>query len=261
MITSLQNIKVKRINALQNKQSIRKKEKLFIIEGRKIVDEAPFNLIEEIFISESFYKENDKYVDELVKKHGRYEMLSDKIFKQASTSITPQGILAVVRQGIVDLSDLIIKENPLFIALEALQDPGNMGTIIRTADAINAQGVIISSGSVDIYNPKVVRATMGSIFKVPIIVDADLKNILERLKENKVNIYAAHLNTNNSYFSMNYKIGTCFLVGNEGKGLSKDIADIATAYIKIPILGKAESLNASVAAGVLMYEAIRQRIN
>lgn len=257
MITSVQNSKIKRINALQHKQNTRKKEKLFIVEGSKVINETPGNLIEEIFLSETFCMNNKKYIEEL---EGKYEVLSDRVFKQISSFTTPQGILAIVKQNPTEFSDLILKDKSLIIALECIQDPGNMGTIIRTADAVNAQAVIISTGSVDIYNSKVVRATMGSIFRVPLIVDVELKEILKKLKENNVNIYAAHLNTNNSYYDMNYKESTCFLIGNEGNGLSKDIANQATDYIKIPILGQAESLNASVAAGVLMYEAIRQRL-
>lgn len=259
MITSIHNPKIKRVCALQQKQKERKAEKCFVIEGIKMVEEAPRALIEEIYITESFQKVNHALLDSLPPE--KCEIVSDKVLKHMSTFVTEQGILGVLRQRDLKLATLSYTGNPLFLVLENLQDPGNMGTIIRTADAVNATGVIVSTGSVDIYNPKVVRATMGSIFRVPILVDVDIKKAINDFKENGITIYAAHLQGEADYDEQDYLNGTCFLIGNEGNGLTDQVAMSANQFVKIPILGQAESLNASIAAGILMYEVIRQRKN
>ncbi|PKM93347.1 MAG: 23S rRNA (guanosine(2251)-2'-O)-methyltransferase RlmB [Firmicutes bacterium HGW-Firmicutes-1] len=257
MITSVQNVRIKRVCALQQKQKERNSEGVFVVEGKKMMEETPVELIEEVFVTDTFYQHNKQYLDALSLKS--LELVTDKVLLHMSTLVTPQGILGVVRQRTTQLNGLNLVNKPLLIALDNIQDPGNMGTIIRTADAINAQGVIISAGSVDIYNPKVVRATMGSIFRVPIIIEADLVDVLMQLSKRDIRLYAAHLKGDDYYYSMDYKESTCFLIGNEGNGLSEEVAALASSYIKIPILGQAESLNAAVAAGILMYEAVRQR--
>lgn len=257
MITSIHNPKIKRVCALQQKQKDRKTEKCFVVEGKKMMEEAPKELIEEIYITEAFMKANKSYLDYFPLE--RCEIVSEKVLKHMSTFVTEQGILGVLKQQNFAFSTLNLEGNPLFIALENLQDPGNMGTIIRTADAVNARGIIISTGSVDIYNPKVVRATMGSIFRVPILVDVDIIKTLKRLKDNNINVYAAHLKGQVYYDEVQYLNGTCFLIGNEGNGLTNETAECADQFVKIPILSEVESLNASIAAGVLMYEAVRQR--
>lgn len=257
MITSVHNPKIKRVCALQQKQKTRRSEGCFVVEGKKIIQEAPKDLIDEIYVSESFAKENKDYLDYLPSE--RCEKVSDKVLKHMSSFVTEQGIIGVLHQRKLSFDQLRFDKQPLFIVLENLQDPGNMGTIIRTADAINARGVILSTGCVDIYNPKVVRATMGSIFRVPIFVDMDIIKALKQLKENAITIYAAHLKGEQFYDELSYVESTCFLIGNEGNGLTNETAHCANQFVKIPILGQVESLNASIAAGVLMYEAIRQR--
>ena len=139
-----------------------------------------------------------------------------------------------------------------------LQDPGNMGTIIRTAEGAGATGVIISSDSVDIYNPKVIRSTMGSVFRVPIYVSNDLKKDIDRIRGKDITVYAAHLN-GRQFYDNDYTKGSAFLIGNEGNGLRKETADAADIYVRIPMCGKVESLNAAIASSVLMFEAARQR--
>lgn len=258
MITSLQNVKIKKVCALQQKQKVRKEEGLFVVEGKKMMEEVPLEVVQEVYVAESF----SKVYGELISRFPNRlcEIVSDQVFKQMSTVVTPQGILGVIKQRRLKLEDLMLTAKPLLIALENLQDPGNVGTIIRTAEAVNAQGVLLSMGSVDLYNPKIVRATMGSIFRVPIVEDVDLINAVAYLKRHQINVCAAHLEGSQSYFEVDYNEGTCFLIGNEGNGLTDVLASCATAYVKIPLLGQSESLNAAVATGVLLYEAIRQRI-
>lgn len=148
-------------------------------------------------------------------------------------------------------------ETPLYILLENIQDPGNMGTIIRTADAADADGVFLSKGCVDIYNPKAVRSTMGSIFHLPIFTDVDLKELV-----NKINVetVAAHLKGDKTPYDINMKKGIAIMIGNEGNGLSNELSEKADNLVKIPMPGKAESMNAGVAASIMIYEAVRQRM-
>ena len=165
----------------------------------------------------------------------------------------------MVKQYHYTLDELLQKKNPLFLVLENLQDPGNLGTIMRTAEGAGVSAVILSKGSVDIYNPKTIRSTMGSIYRVPFLYVDDLKEVLQTLKSHGVKSYAAHLAGKQTYDKENYQGGTAFLIGNESNGLSEELADAADIYIRIPMEGQLESLNAGVAASILMYEAYRQR--
>lgn len=255
MITSTQNPKIKYIHALQNGQKERKADKVFVVEGAKMIMEAPKKWIKEVIVSKTYYE------SVAVADLGNipYEVVSDSVFKHISTSVTPQGILGVLSQQSLAFEELIKKPLSFVIAVENLQDPGNLGTILRTADAAGVDAVLLSKGCVDLYNPKVVRATMGSIYRVPVITNISLTDALPSIKEIGIPVYAAHLKTDNYYDSLDYRKAACFLIGNEGKGLSDEVSKLATDYVKIPIIGQAESLNASIAAAILMYEVVRQR--
>ena len=148
---------------------------------------------------------------------------------------------------------------PHVIILESLQDPGNLGTIVRTALGAGATGIIMNQTTVDIYSPKVVRSTMGALFKMPHLVVEDLHATMEELKAKGVSLYAAHLKGEKFYDEFDFNKPCGFLIGNEGNGLTKETADLASDYLKIPMEGGLESLNASVAAAILMYEVHRQR--
>lgn len=159
------------------------------------------------------------------------------------------------------LSEILNREeNHLFMILEDLQDPGNLGTILRTGEGAGVTGVIMSRTSVDVFNPKVIRSTMGSVYRMPIIyVNSIEDEVLPLLKEKGITTYAAHLEGRNDYDKECYTKGTAFLIGNEGNGLSEHLTERADTLIKIPMQGKVESLNAAMASGILMYEAYRQR--
>lgn len=252
-ITSTANSQVKRLINLKNKSSARKKEGVFLAEGIKMYRETPKDRIEAIYIEEKFSELYGKDIDE------EYTVVSENVFKQISDTVTPQGILTVVRQKENILENILKKdENQLFILLENLQDPGNLGTIIRTAEGAGVSAVIAGKSTVDIYNPKVIRSTMGSIFRVPYIVADDLEKAIELFKNNGVTIYAAHLNGKNYYDEKNYEGSTAFIIGNEANGLTEEISSKADKLIKIPMCGRLESLNASVAAAILMYEASKK---
>lgn len=252
-ITSTANSQIKRLISLKNKSSARKKEGVFLVEGIKMYREIPKDRIEAIYIEEKFSELYGRDIDE------EYTVVSENVFKQITDTVTPQGILTVVRQKKENLENILKKdEKQLFILLENLQDPGNLGTIIRTAEGAGVSAVIAGKSTVDIYNPKVIRSTMGSVFRVPYIVTDDLKKEIELFKNNGVTIYAAHLSGKNYYDKENYEGSTAFIIGNEANGLTEEIASKADKLIKIPMCGKLESLNASVAAAVLMYEASKK---
>jgi len=157
------------------------------------------------------------------------------------------------------MAELTRKEHPFLMVLEDLQDPGNVGTIFRTAEGAGVDGIILSKNCVDIYNPKTIRSTMGSIYRVPFLYAEDLEEILKLLNKNSIWTYAAHLEGKQMYDRENYTLGTAFLIGNEGNGLSAQMAKKASCLVKIPMGGELESLNAAVASAILMYEVHRQR--
>lgn len=272
MITSTANQQVKQLVQLNKKAKLRNERDVFVVEGSKMFGEAPGERIEKAYMSESYFEKNyggktraaekaESVLGETARELAgiNYEIVQDSVFKTMCDTQTPQGVLCLVKQYHYTLEELLKKENPLFLVLENLQDPGNLGTIMRTAEGAGVTAVILSKGSVDIYNPKTIRSTMGSIYRVPFLYLEDLKEALQTLKHHGVNSYAAHLSGKQTYDRENYKGGTAFLIGNEGNGLTQELAQAADIYIRIPMEGQLESLNAGVAASILMYEAYRQR--
>lgn len=255
MITSNSNPQVKNIIQLVKKAKARNEQRLFVVEGVKMFAEAPKEWIRQVYVSESF--ETKKEHKELL-AHVSCEVVSDSVFKTMSDTQTPQGILALLQQPSYGVEDLLNQPAHLLV-LEDIQDPGNLGTMFRTGEGAGISGIIMSRGTVDAFNPKVVRSTMGSIFRVPFFVAEDLKGIIEELKRRGVKHYAAHLLGSCSYDEPDYTGATAFLIGNEGNGLSDDIASLADCRIRIPMAGQVESLNAAIAATLLMYETARQR--
>ncbi|MCD8248368.1 MAG: RNA methyltransferase [Lachnospiraceae bacterium] len=257
MITSTANPQVKNLQQLMKKSSARKEQGVFLAEGVKMLLEAPPERIRKIYVSKSLYEEKGQAFF----PHADLEILDDRVYRAASDTKTPQGVLCLMERFHYTLVDLTKRPDPFLIILENLQDPGNLGTIIRTAEGAGADGIILSSDSVDIYNPKTIRATMGSVYRVPFFYADDLKEILRELKARGVRSYAAHLDGASAYDKADYRQGCAFLIGNEGNGLTTDLSACADRLIRIPMHGKLESLNASVAAAILMYEACHQRDN
>ncbi|MGI6776988.1 MAG: TrmH family RNA methyltransferase [Acetivibrionales bacterium] len=263
IITSSQNPLVKEAKSLKLRKH-RDSKGLFFIEGLRFVEEAVKRGgdIERVFVSKHFYEmgspNSEKLLREIKSRANDVVFLTDKLFKEISDTSSPQGIAAVLRMKAARLDELIGKDN-LFILLDSVQDPGNMGTIIRTADAAAFNGVIISKGCVDIYNPKVLRSTMGSVFHIPIVFSSDLSETISFLKSNGIKIYAAHLMGEKNYFDIRMANNTAIIIGNEANGVRDDIASYADGLVKIPMPGNSESLNASIAAGILMFECVRQR--
>ena len=253
MISSTSNKKIKEVRELMRKAGERRKRGLFVVEGIKMFLEIPPEDMLEAYVSESFMRTCP--AEAKVKlKFTSHETVTDTVFEYMSDTRTPQGILAVVRMKKYDRLC-----GSAFVILDRLQDPGNLGTIFRTAEAAGIDGILMDNETVDIYNPKVVRSTMGAIFRVPFMYTDDLKSSIDELKKSGVKVFAAHLNGEKYYDEADYQNPSAFIIGNESAGISDEIAACADELIKIPMKGSVESLNASVAASILMYELSRQR--
>lgn len=257
MITSAANEKVKHVAALQQKARLRREESLFAIEGGRLFWEAPISLVREVYVSERFLENAEGKMKEKLAETG-YEVVSEQVFAKMSDMKAPQGILAVLAQQKYE-REALLSPSPLLLMLENIQDPGNLGTILRAAEGAGVTGVIMSRDCADIYQPKVVRSTMGSLFRVPFYQAEDFLREIRFLQVRNIKVYAAYLEGSEVYDEVDYRSGSAFVIGNEGNGLTKETVFAADARIRIPMAGKLESLNAGVSAALLVYEAARQR--
>ena len=257
MITSAANEKIKHLIALRDKAKVRREEGLFLVEGIRMLREIPPADLDAVFISEEFYKKNPNALP------SNAEILDNRIFEKVSAVNTPQGVIAVVRQKQYVMNDLTAAKSPMLLMLETIQDPGNLGTMFRTAEAAGCSGIILTSDCADPYSPKTVRSTMGAILRLPFVTVPQLDDVFNVLKSKNITTYAAALEASVPYNTADYTQGCALLIGNEGNGLKKETLEKVTASggctIHIPMAGKTESLNASVSAAILMYEAARQR--
>ena len=294
----LTNAKIKEIQKLTEKSKARREAGLFVIEGPRMFIETPLEWIEEIYVTQRFLDNADSgllgmaegasvdgdstspasaspasstgSVENSHSDHStsirasemitwmNHEVVTEDQMKKLTDTVTPQGILCVVRQPSYTMEDIINHPgHRLIMILEDIQDPGNLGTIFRTAEGAGASGIIMTKGCADLFNPKVVRSTMGSIYRVPFFVTDDIEQTISLVKNAQIEVFAAHLKGEHFYDEIEYK-DAAFLIGNEGRGLKDSTASLADTYIKIPMSGELESLNASMAAGILMYEHNRQ---
>ena len=260
VISSKDNEFIKHIKKLKDKK-YRDMSKEFIIEGIKLIKEAIEEkvLIKQIVICENCQNE-DIIPKELMYEIAKYECVyvTENIFKTISSVNTPQGILAVIGKNVGETE--IDYSQDIIVALDDIQDPGNLGTILRTVDSLNLNQILVSKGTTDCYNPKVVRSTMGAIFRVKIIECEDLEKTLKEIKKHKFELVITSLQTEESIYNIDYN-KKVIVIGNEANGVEQKIQDIADIKVKIPMLGKTESLNASVATGVILYEYVRQKIS
>ena len=266
ILSSPNNEKVKNVAKLLKSAKERKYDGLYVVEGRRMVQEIPEDQLEAVYFTEDFYNkhvygnEKLKAVTDAATRKDKSYIVSSNVMKKMANTETPQGIMATVKIVEHDLKDLLGNGNevPLILILERLQDPGNVGTIIRSAEGAGVTGILVSYDSVDIYSPKVVRSTMGSIFRKNVMVTYDLIGDVNKLREMGVVIYATHLN-GSSMYDADLTGPVAFLIGNEGAGLSNEISRTARKLIRIPMKGEVESLNAAVSATLVSYEALRQR--
>ena len=258
MITSAANPKLKRINLLLKKSSERKKEGLFIIEGIKMFVEVLTQFperITELYLTENALEKIGAELGPYI-SIPRYELVEESIFEKVSETVTPQGVLAVVKMPSYRLEDMLKDNDSKLLILDNLRDPGNLGTIIRTAEAAGMSGILMSSGCVDITNPKVVRSTMGAIFRMPFYISDNLPQTIEKLKRDffGFKVYAAALGGSVLYTDLKYYGRAAIVIGNEANGVSDEVINASDKAIRIPMAGRVESLNAAIAAAVLMYE-------
>ena len=265
MITSSANQQMKHLSQLMKRAKERKKEQVFVVEGIKMFQEAPADTVVSVYVSESFL---EKPEHEKCLQGYRYEVVSDAVFREISDTQTPQGILAIVRmlalvrQFSYGMEDLLKNDRPAHLmVLENLQDPGNLGTMVRTGEGAGITGIIMNKTTVDLFNPKTIRSTMGSIYRVPYLITEHLPDLLDELHKENIRLYAAHLKGDTYYDAFDFTGACGFLIGNEGNGLREETSKMADHYIIIPMSGEVESLNAAIAASVLMFEVKRQRRN
>ena len=277
-ITSASNARVKRLTALRKKAKLRREEQVFLLEGERLYTDTPSGFLREVYMTEEFLKE---------KLGGaapeNCTIVTPEVMRKISDTETPQGVLCVAKMPRYEMKDLLagahysatgdsadsallsaaqadLRSAPLLLILENIQDPGNLGTMMRTAEAAGVTGVLMSSDTVDLFNPKTVRATMSAIFRVPFMYTNDLAGEMRSLQESYgIKIYAAHLKASRPYDEVVCTGPCAFLIGNEGNGLTDAAAEAADARIHIPMKGQIESLNAAMAAGILLFEAARQR--
>lgn len=265
MITSPSNKRVKEVIQLQQKAKARRERDMFVVEGTKMFLEADTKKIQEVYVSEDMLNRfSEECRQKLQNLSIDYEIVTQEIFCKMSDTRAPQGILCVMEQYHYTFSDLINEElseknPPLLLVLEDIQDPGNLGTVFRAGEGAGVSGIIMTSHTADIYNPKTIRSTMGSVYRMPFLYTDTLAGIMDKLKEQGIIIYAAHLQEADNYDQHDYRTGCAFLIGNEGNGLKEETASRADYFVRIPMLGKVESLNAAVASSLLVYEAARQR--
>ena len=259
VISSKDNENIKHIKKLKDKKE-RDKSREYIIEGIKLLEEAIKEKadIKQIVICDDCEK-NDNMPKDLMYEIAKYDCIyvTKNLFKSISEVKTPQGVLAVIRKANKD--NEIKYDEDIIVALDDVQDPGNLGTILRTVDSLGLTQILVSSKTADAYNPKVIRSTMGAIFRVKIIECEDLEKTLKEVKKNKFKIVVSSLQAKTSIYDINYN-KKVIVIGNEANGVEEKIQNLADEKIKIPMLGKTESLNASVATGIILYEYVRQKL-
>ncbi len=245
-ITSVSNPTIKKIKKLISSSKFRDKERLFIVEGEKIIAEVPQNLLLKVVYKKGYSFKKDYGCDCIE--------VTDNVFKSISNTVTPSGILAICKMP----EETFFKpdDNSIIVVLDRVQDPGNVGTIIRTCLASGVDYLVLLDGCVSVYNDKVIRSSMGAIFKQKIVKEVAAEEVLSKIK---TPIYATTVDAEQRYYDVNYTSGACFLMGNEGSGLSEKVIKKATDQITIPISEKIDSLNVALSTAILLFECNRQK--
>ncbi len=258
LITSSSNEKFKFLQKL-NQSKERKKEGLTMVEGLKEIQITYESKIkfETIFYSDT--KANLSQLEFLKKNlNCQFYELSHHLFEKIAYRESTGGIIAIVKPKILKLNELKLNKKPLILVLDGIEKPGNIGAILRTAEAVNVDVVICSDLKTDLYNPNTIRASLGTVFSVP-IVSSTFNEVFDFLTLNKISIFSSFLHTDNNYSQLDYKTSCAIVVGSEDKGISENWVKNSQQLIKIPMKGKIDSMNVSVAAAVLLHEAMRQR--
>lgn len=256
LITSLQNPKVKNLVKLSEKSSERRSQNLIIVEGQReiqIAVDAGFN-IEQLYFCESLGANQSQFISK------SYFEISKEVFSKIAYRENSDGYIAVLQPNYFSLENLNLPQNPFIIILESVEKPGNLGAILRTADAANIDALIVCDPKTDIYNPNAIRSSIGCVFSVPIVTSTS-QEVFEWLKNKRINSYAAALTATKEYTEINFKESSAIIMGTEATGLTPFWLENADEQIKIPMLGKIDSLNVSTSTAILTFEALRQRRN
>nr|WP_307992026.1 RNA methyltransferase [uncultured Niameybacter sp.] len=255
-ISSESNPIIKNIQLLQSKKNERKKQGLFLVEGIRSVNEIPDHYeIDTLVMSDAFDEAELK-----VMGAKQNIVVPSELFKKMSDTQTPQGILALVKMKEYTLNKIQVKPNGSYLLLENLQDPGNLGTIIRSAYGFGVEAIFLTKGCVDLYSPKTVRSTMGALLHVPIVVGENLEDYIDWARKHNLTLYTTALDhTACKVSEADFTKGHVLIIGNEGNGVSEEALKVADQKVYIPMPGGLESLNASIATSICMYEVMRQR--
>lgn len=260
-ITSVSNQHIKDAIHIREKRA-KYKHEAFLIEGPHLVEMALAAgiLIREVFVSEAFMAklEYQNIRNKIAKSAVTVFEVPEQVLHRLTDTETPQGIAAIAGYLPKTLNELPCRANPFYVVLDAVQDPGNMGTIIRTADAAGVDAVILLPGCCDAFNPKAIRSTAGSIFTISIVY-TEPETLLPWLNKRKIHLAVTDANTDKTIFRSDLKEPLAITFGNEAHGISKQLKEAADLVIAIPILGKAESLNVATSAAICLYECVRQR--
>ena len=281
IITSTQNARIKHVVALQQKSSLRREEGLFVVEGQREIEhcmECGYEIVE-LFTVDGLQFTVDglsscvptvasgkaERTDDYTKGQKKPYIVSSQVYEKMAYRGSTEGIIAVVKvkdhrlfSFLAPPSSLLDKPNPFIVVLESVEKPGNLGAILRSADAANVDAVIVCDPLTDLYNPNLIRASIGAIFTVPVAVCTS-QECIAFLKERKIKILTAQLQDSYDYYDYDMRQGTAIVMGTESTGLTQQWREAADAHIRIPMLGRLDSLNVSVSAAILMYEAVRQR--
>lgn len=260
IITSAKNPYIQYLQSLLQRKN-REVEGKFLIEGLRFVEEAvqAEASIEDIIVSPEFTKKHGQLLRNLPVELP-ITFIAHSLFKKITGTENPQGIAALVEKQRFQIEDLLDAPAAFILVAEQLQDPGNLGTLIRTADAAGLSGIILTKGTVDLYNPKVLRSTMGSLFHVPILTEVSITDAFTMLRDKGIRLYAADTSTEAvDYIKTDFSGPVALIIGNEAKGISAESRQGVDQLVRIGMPGRAESLNAAVAAGIILFEAVRQR--
>ncbi|MFV0502535.1 MAG: TrmH family RNA methyltransferase [Lachnospirales bacterium] len=256
IIESKKNKIIKDTASLLSKKG-RNVENAFILEGSEFVLNIPETVkLKYFLISESFANKNNL---EPYEKRGRVFIATDEIFIKCSDTVNSKGVIAVCSKFNFTVEDVTKKENPIILICDEIQDPGNLGTIIRTSDAANISGVILTKGCCDLYNTKTLRSTAGSIFSLPIVENMCKNELINNIKDRNIKLVSTYLNCDDYYFDIDLRCAMALVVGNEGNGISEEFINKSDKLIKIPMFGSCQSLNVAMSTGIVLYEVLRQR--
>ena len=257
VLTSIKNPLIKQVRKLHRSKE-RQKQNLLLIEGTNSI-EAAFGAdykLDIIFYTEQWQSSHPQLSRKIVEKEVKTQLVDRPVLNAIATTVNPDGVVATAPRP--NLTDQNLKINRLGIALERIQDPGNLGTIIRTAAATEVDGLWLSSDSVDLYSPKVLRASAGQWFQLPMVTGEDLPQLIKQQQQQEVQIIATTSKATQTYWDVDFSLPSLILLGNEGAGLSSELIDLADRQIKIPLANQVESLNVAIASALLLYEARRQ---